>query len=285
MRGWRAQANVELGRWSKVTEDAGLVLNSCREIATIRIPSLTALGLLHIRRGESGSKELLDEARDLAEDTGELQRLAPVAAARAEARWWQGERGQVKAEVTAAFEMAVEQGHHWAIGELGYWLWRVGALAEVPLSAAQPYLLHMRGDWRAAAAAWEELGCPYQRALACSDGDAEAQMGALVIFEALGAGPAAESLRQKLRDDGVRGIPRGPRSDTLEHPSGLTSRQWEVLSLLVQDMSNDEIAQRLHISPKTAGHHVSAILAKLEVQSRQGAALLAVQRGWFVIDR
>jgi DNA-binding NarL/FixJ family response regulator len=49
----------------------------------------------------------------------------------------------------------------------------------------------------------------------------------------------------------------------------------EILALLVEGSSNAEIAGRLHISPKTADHHVSAVLAKLDVHSRQAAADLA----------
>ena len=60
--------------------------------------------------------------------------------------------------------------------------------------------------------------------------DHRAQLDALAIFENLGASPAAERLRHKLRAIGMRGIPRGPRPSTKENPAGLTSRQMEVLS-------------------------------------------------------
>ena len=53
---------------------------------------------------------------------------------------------------------------------------------------------------------------------------------------------------------------------------GITERQADVLGLLRQGLRNSEIAQRLGISEKTAGHHVSAILAKLGVRTRQQAA-------------
>jgi DNA-binding NarL/FixJ family response regulator len=54
----------------------------------------------------------------------------------------------------------------------------------------------------------------------------------------------------------------------------------EVLALLTEGLTDTEIAESLFISPKTVGHHVSAILSKLDVRSRQEAALLAVQRDW-----
>jgi DNA-binding CsgD family transcriptional regulator len=52
-----------------------------------------------------------------------------------------------------------------------------------------------------------------------------------------------------------------------------------VLSLLGQGLTNAELAERLFISPKTADHHVSAILAKLDVRSRRHAAEAARRLG------
>jgi DNA-binding NarL/FixJ family response regulator len=57
----------------------------------------------------------------------------------------------------------------------------------------------------------------------------------------------------------------------------LTAREAEVLALLGEGLSNAEIAARLYISTKTAGNHVSNILAKLHLRSRQEAAGYAVR--------
>ena len=59
----------------------------------------------------------------------------------------------------------------------------------------------------------------------------------------------------------------------------MTARQLDVLALLVDGLSNADIAARLVISPKTADHHVSAILAKLDVRSRVEAAAVARRLG------
>jgi HD-GYP domain-containing protein (c-di-GMP phosphodiesterase class II) len=61
--------------------------------------------------------------------------------------------------------------------------------------------------------------------------------------------------------------------------SGLTSREVEVLILVARGLSNKQIAERLVITPKTAGNHVEHIYAKIDASSRAGAAMFAVQHG------
>jgi Tol biopolymer transport system component/DNA-binding CsgD family transcriptional regulator len=56
------------------------------------------------------------------------------------------------------------------------------------------------------------------------------------------------------------------------HPDVLTPREWEVLALLREGLSNDEIAARLGITLAGAKYHVSEILGKLGVESREEAA-------------
>jgi HD-GYP domain-containing protein (c-di-GMP phosphodiesterase class II) len=62
-------------------------------------------------------------------------------------------------------------------------------------------------------------------------------------------------------------------------PRGLTNREVEVLRLLARGRSNKEIASALGISPRTAQHHVIHIYEKIELNSRAGAALFAVEHG------
>lgn len=59
--------------------------------------------------------------------------------------------------------------------------------------------------------------------------------------------------------------------------SGLTSREIEILKLLANGRDNQEIAKWLGISLKTAAYHVSHILSKLQVKSRQEAAVWAAK--------
>jgi DNA-binding NarL/FixJ family response regulator len=98
-------------------------------------------------------------------------------------------------------------------------------------------------------------------------------------LSSMGAHGVARGLRHELQRRGVSGVPRGERKSTRANPSGLTARQAEVLSLMRAGLSNAAIAETLFISEKTAGHHVSAILAKLNVSSRLQAVAVANGEG------
>jgi DNA-binding NarL/FixJ family response regulator len=98
---------------------------------------------------------------------------------------------------------------------------------------------------------------------------------ALEVLDRLGADAVAGKVRRDLRARGVTGVPARPRAATRTNPAGLTARQVDVLRLVAEGLTNAGIAARLFISEKTADHHVSAILAKLDVRTRREAALAA----------
>lgn len=70
-----------------------------------------------------------------------------------------------------------------------------------------------------------------------------------------------------------------PRRRAAVRPSGLSEREIEVLRLVAQGLSNRDVARRLHISPRTAEHHVQHIYTKIGVSSRAAAALFAMEHG------
>jgi ATP/maltotriose-dependent transcriptional regulator MalT len=90
-------------------------------------------------------------------------------------------------------------------------------------------------------------------------------------FRELGATRAMDNAARFLRDLGGGTAPgRSTAGD-------LTAREHEVLELIALGMSNSRIGATLSISEKTAGHHVSRILAKLGVRNRAEAATHAVR--------
>ncbi|GAA2099454.1 LuxR family transcriptional regulator [Streptomyces albiaxialis] len=153
--------------------------------------------------------------------------------------------------------------------------------------------------WAEATAAFAPLERPYELALA-RQGQAEAlvtdagggrpesaELLALAHTTAvrLGAGPLraeAEQLalraRITLEEAGGGEEGKGEKPQGGEAPADafrLTRRERDVLALVSEGRSNRQIAERLHISPKTASVHVSRILAKLGVAGRGEAAAMA----------
>jgi DNA-binding NarL/FixJ family response regulator len=136
----------------------------------------------------------------------------------------------------------------------------------------------MDGDPMAAAELWAMTGSPYEIAIALAHSDQTAQLEALEVLDALGASAVAAKLTKALRDQGVS-APRGKSRTTRDHAAGLTASQAEVLQLLDEGLSNTEIADRLFVSPRTIENHVSAVLAKLDSNTRQEAVTRAHTEG------
>jgi DNA-binding CsgD family transcriptional regulator len=283
---YRARLELDQGRWSEAADSAASVLRIPRTSTTPRILSLVVVGLLRARRGDPGQWAALDEAWALAEPTGELPRLGPVAAARAEAAWLEGDRDAVGAATESALRLALERKSPWLIGELAVWRRRAGLDAEIPPETAEPYAVQLAGNPTRAAELWREIGCPYEAALALAEADEEEPLRrALEELQRLEARPAAASVARRLRERGARGLPRGPRPATQKNPANLTARELEVLGLVAQGLRNAEIAERLVLSEKTIDHHVSAILRKLDVRTRGEASAQAVLLGLAGQDR
>lgn len=278
--GHRARVRLEQGDWFGAEQDAEAALAEFVAGGARMVDGLVVLGLLRARRGDPAAAATLQEATERGFATVELQWTAPVAAARAEYAWLHGDDDRIAEEAGGMYERAVRAAHPWFTGELAFWLRLAGALPEAPAVVAEPYRLLLVGDWRAAAGVWQELGCPYQRALTLAGGDrTEARLEALALLDGLGARQAALRVRRDLRRQGHQRIPRGPIRATAGNPAGLTARQIEVLDLLADGLTDAGIAGRLLLSGKTVGHHVSALLAKLGVASRHEAVAAARERG------
>ena len=275
----RARLELDLGHWSEAAAAAALVLRDPRSAPVPRGWALVALGLLRARRGDPDASGPLEEARELARGTGELQRIAPAAAATAEAAWLNRDNATVEQVTDAELALGLDRRVPWVVGELAYWRWRAGVRDQLPAEfVAEPYRLSITGDWVQAAQRWREIGCPYEAALALAASHEEGALReALDRLQALGARPAATIVARRLRKRGIRGVPRGPRPSTRENPAGLTARELDVLALLVEGLRNAQIADRLVVAEKTVDHHVSAILRKLDVRTRGEASAEAAR--------
>ena len=279
---YRAAIELDLGRWDDALRTATHVVREPRRSRLPRMIALTTTARVRARRGEDGAAPLLDEARGLLQRSFELQAALPVAVAEAEVAWLSGDIDGVDRATSEALALARRKRSRWAVAELAAWRRRAG-LDDPDIAAdemAGPCALEAAGDWPAAAANWRALGCTYEAALALAQtGDDASARAALDELLELGAPPAAAIVARRLRERGARGLPRGPRARTRSNAAGLTARELDVLALLRQGLRNADIARRLVISEKTAGHHVSAILRKLDSRTRAEAAATAAQLG------
>jgi DNA-binding CsgD family transcriptional regulator len=273
----RAWVELEEGAWSAAaTTVTHVFARNCNlSSAQARI----VLGLLRARQGDPDAMAPLDEAAAVAERSGQLWWTCQIASAKAETAWLEGRAADVAELTHAAYSAAREREASWPLAELGFWRRQAGIDEEVPEAARGPFATQLRGDWRRAADEWAAAGCPYETALALTDGDETAQRGALEELSRIGARPAARIIARRLRQEGVRGIPAMSRRTTQSNAAGLTTRQDEVLRLVGQGLRNAEIAERLVVSRRTVDHHVSAILRKLDAHTRSEAIAVANRRG------
>lgn len=149
-------------------------------------------------------------------------------------------------------------------------------------------------SWRQAVTAWLTVGDPYHLAYArwrlgwallrSRSGRAEATKQLQLAHESastLGAKPLLAAIEAQAATSKLRvGTQSGRTAGSVAALElGLTSRELEVLPLVVAGRTNAEIAQILVISPRTVGEHVSRILHKLDATRRTEAADIARRAG------
>jgi DNA-binding CsgD family transcriptional regulator/tetratricopeptide (TPR) repeat protein len=275
IEGYRARGLMDRGQWDAARAAAARCAASWHsEVAVARALD----GLIAVRRGEARAGELLATAWDDLPPSPEGSRHGIVRSALVEAAWLRGDRAAALAELREAGASPATARFARSGGELALWAARYGTDAQIPAGIPEPLALELEGDWRTAIEAWHQLDAPYEAAVAALPGDDRAAREALAILRRLGAAAAADAFRRDREARGGRPV-RGPRATTLAHPAGLTQRQQDVLDELATGASNPAIAAALHLSERTVSHHVSAILAKLGVSTRQAAIDAARRQG------
>lgn len=276
MEAMAAELELMTGEWEQALIRCRPILEN-RGSSASRGTALLVAGTVGIRRGDPDAVDHLDEAFALASRGRNPELTVPVAMVRAEAAWIRDQPDRVQAEIDRAWVAACETRNGWWIGTLAWW----SVLSDDPRQGspiAPPFDLMLAGRWSEAAEIWESIGDPFWHAitLAGSDDPAHARTAHELLVQLGGSA----TLRAAAREWQRRGVPvpRGPRPAP-DDSHGLTARELEVLHLLCEGLSNHEIAHTLVLAPKTVGHHVSAVLQKLEVPTRARATARARQLG------
>jgi len=263
--GVRARLRLLQDDWPAAERDARAVL-AAGKFPLGRLWPRLVLGVLAARRDAPPDNPDLDELWCLVDRIDNLGKIAPAAAALAEQAWILRRPDQrlTDPRVGALLERAAPGG-----GPAGLRAWArrlaragvqdLGPVDDGPVAAP-------RGAYEQVLAHWDE-------------DSPDALLAGLPVLDDLGARAVGALFRGRLRERGVNSIPRGRSATTRANPAGLTERQLDVLALQVDGLTNAEIAARLVISPRTADHHVSAILDKLEVRTRKEAAAQARRLG------
>ncbi len=126
------------------------------------------------------------------------------------------------------------------------------------------------------------------------------------VFAILEAGAAGYLLKNARSSDLINAVRRVYAGESVLHPTiarkvltrvvqgppeaksaeaeMLTERELEVLRLAAQGLSNREIADRLHVSPRTVQSHLANVFGKLQVGSRTEAVMVGLRRGWLHLE-
>jgi DNA-binding CsgD family transcriptional regulator len=279
--GVRSRLRLLEGRTRAALEDAEEALDRTGMPLATFWPHLV-VGLAHLRRDGSDDGHLMAAWR-LAERLDEQSRLLPALAALAERMWLTGVpdpivTGRAATELELA---AASPARSWSAGELAVWLTRLGIRPAIdPGAVSEPHRLVLTGQPDRAATWWHRAGCVVDEALSGLDAaDPDVRSRAVERLDGLGGVATADRLRRTLRQEGVARVPARPRASTQGNPSGLTNRQLDVARLVARGFTNAQIAERLFISPKTADHHVSAVLMKLGIANRRAVVVQAQELG------
>jgi predicted ATPase/DNA-binding CsgD family transcriptional regulator len=274
----RAWLRLRAGEWDEAERITRAGVE--RGISVPQLLAKTVLAELAVRRGDPDAPQRLADLAAQAERTGELQRIAP--ALELEAEWALLSGAPMPAERLERLLEEIESRNKlfgWSAMRAAAWARVAGVEVDFRQPMSAPHAAMYSRDWRRAAGAFHDVGWTYDRALMLSLlDDEEALVEAIEIARSLGAEPLIARAARRLRALGLS-VPRGPRGSTRANPAGLTARQLEVLSLLVGGLSNAEIADRLVVSPRTAEHHVAAVLTKLGAATRHDAARRASELG------
>ncbi|MFG1958405.1 ATP-binding protein [Nonomuraea sp. NPDC049028] len=282
-----AEPLASLGRWKEAREviDAALALDPP---PIHRAWLLMVLGTVAVWEGAlEEAADVLDRARPLMRGRSRgydsclepdlLEGRLAVAAGDVE------RAGRLADHVLSAHDLTLSRRYAWPLLVIAA---RTGRVRQAPAGMETTgrvqeayratFEAECGGSWAAAVAAWRTVGQPYalgQALVRAAEQDPESARELLreaaAIAERLGSAP----LRQEVEAAAASGRVR------LTAEPGLSARELEVLELVAEGLSNRQIAERLFISARTSGVHVSNIMAKLGVASRVEAAALARRTG------
>lgn len=290
--GLQAQLRQEQGRLIDARTIAGGVQKLKNQTLLMKLPALLVLARAHSRLAQSDSYELLQQALHNALSTNEQQYIIPARLALIEHGWLYSDNIQRCKDAIEHIErlgsLSPPVLNVWQLGELRVWQRRFAVDKQDDQVVAKPYQLELDGEYTAASQAWQNLGMPFNAGMSLlHDGQTFCQdrvLRAWEMFDNMQAKAVLGWIRRKAQKEGWGNLlprpRRGPYQKSRQHPLGLTSKEQQVLKLLVTGVSNQKIAEALSRSVRTVENHISSILAKLNVTNRVEAMLRVQNEPW-----
>lgn len=274
-----AEARLGGGDWA-AAEDLVVDAIGRSPIGDIRFERI--LGLLGAREGRVDAESHLRRSWALAETSGEIDHLLESAAGLLEWMWINRRSDDgLLSRCSRLIEIGIDVEYPWPAGWLAFWVWKADGLPRIPDGLPPPWANLMSGRVNEAEQFWRKRGYPYERALSLAQGNIEQRLLAIELLAEMGATAPASRLRRDLRAEGVN-VPRGRSEAARSNVAGLTGRQYEVLQLLAEGLTNPEIADRIFVSIRTVENHVSAVISKLGAANRSEAVEVAARRGLLI---
>ncbi len=257
-----------------------LAAADARQAGAIRGSALAALGRIYARRGDPRAEGTIEQAWKMSLTTGEHQKVAVAGISKLELAWLERRDDEVRMLATRLLDVAERTGHLRLRAEALRYLLRIGDDVEPFEGCPAAYEAALSGNFGRAAALWDRAGQPYEYALELVEStDPSLAFEGLRTLDRLGATRTADLARLRLRSRGFASVPRGPRRANDGTVPVLTDRQFDVMELLARGLTNQEIADELFVARRTVDNHVSAILTRLDVDSRHDAVQEAEARG------
>jgi DNA-binding CsgD family transcriptional regulator/tetratricopeptide (TPR) repeat protein len=290
--GRQAQMRLDQGRLEEASTIARGALGIDRLTAVMRVPASISLAIAQSRLGLPDAQVLLDNALALALDLKEPQNIIPARFGLIEHYVLTDDYDAARAQLAELAQGDETTFSPWDSAQVKIWGVRLGVSppATFGLQPTQAQSFEIVGDWHGAIQAYETIATPMELVFVALFVQVEHASTALVraynICDAIGAVGGALAVRRRAEVLGQAYLlpksKRGPYTAVKNHPLGLSAKEVEVLSLMIEGANNPEIAAKVNRSRRTIEHHVSAILRKLGATNRLEAILRTLSEPWIV---
>jgi len=289
-----AQLRLEQCRFSEAIAIAEGALKRREQTVLMRMPSKIVLAKATLRLGLEGANTMLSECLSSALKIDETQYIIPIRIAMIESAWYQGAHESALEHIAALNKINVSRFSEWLYAEFLVWAQLFdhcslpNKLDQTPTTMLPiPFAHFFDKNFSTASKAFKQHQADYFAGLSLGlSGDLVELNSSLRALHKIGATPLSKTLISIALKSGFErneiNIPRGKYKAAKRHPLGLTPKEQNVLSMIVKGASNKEIAQTTSRSIRTIEHHVSSVLAKLNVENRMEALLRVQNEPWLL---